>query len=335
MLYDNGQLATVYIEAYQLTQRAAYRRVVQRLLHFVLREMRDEQGAFYAALDAESEHIEGKFYRWKSDEAKQVLGRNYNPFAAIYGFHKPPNFEHRFHVPQLTARLTATASQQGTTAQALWNTLEPLHEKLLAVRDKRPRPLTDTKILASWNGLMIRGFADAGKALKNQAYVDVAGQAADFVLTTMRAPDGRLYRTYTSGQAKLNAYLDDYAFLADGLIALHRATGAEKWLSAADELTRLQIKLFSDEKGGGFYFTSSDHESLIARAKQTSDGAQPAGNSVAAQNLTYLGAHLKNPEYVRLARRTIASAVPLMQRSPRIAPRMALALAELLEAEGP
>ena len=332
MLYDNGQLATVYAEAYQLTQRDDFRRVVSRMLDFVLREMRDKEGAFYSALDAESEHIEGKFYRWEPGEIKSVLGADYSTYAAIYGLDNKPNFEENFYVPQLTAPLATTAKTQDSHEASLWAKLAPLHEKLLAHRNQRPRPLTDTKILASWNGLMIRGLADAGRVFQNQTYTDAAASAADFVLAKMRSQDGRLFRTHTAGKAKLNAYLDDYAFLCDGLIALHRATGDSKWLAAADQLTQLQIKLFGDEKRGGFYFTSNDHESLIARGKQPSDGAQPAGNSVAAQNLIYLARQLDQPQYLDQARSTIAAAAPLMQRSPRIAPRMALALAQLLKA---
>ena len=331
MLYDNGQLVVVYTQAFELTKRAQYRRVVERTLDWALREMRDSQGGFYSALDAESEKVEGKFYRWELDEVKAALGDNYQLYAKTYRLDEPPNFEDHFHVPQLSKSLASHAEEAKTTEAKLWGQISPLHQRLLTVRDQRPRPLTDTKILASWNGLMIRGLADAGRVFERESYVQAASEAAQFIWNNMRTPDGRLYRTHTAGEAKLNAYLDDYAFLCDGLIGLHKATQDIAWLRRAEALTRVQIELFADEAGGGFFFTSSDHEALIARGKQPSDGAQPAGNSVSAQNLIYLAKQLDKPEYLERARSTVAAAVPLMQRSPRIAPRMAIALSELLE----
>jgi uncharacterized protein YyaL (SSP411 family) len=293
--------------------------------------MRDAQGGFYSALDAESEKVEGKFYRWELPEVEELLGAKYEPYANIYGLNDPPNFEHDYYVPQLAKPLSALAAELKTNETALWKQLAPSHESLLNARSQRPRPLTDTKILVSWNGLMIRGLADAGRVFNRPDYTRAAAVAAQFVLTNMRRPDGRLYRTHTAGEAKLNAYLDDYAFLCDGLIALHKATDDTSWLTKAAEITDLQIEYYADQTNGGFYFTSSDHESLIARGKQPSDGAEPAGSSVAAQNLIYLGREMNRPEYQQIARATIAAAAPLMQKSPRIAPRMALALAELLQ----
>lgn len=332
MLYDNGQLATVYTQAYALTQRPAYRRVVERILDFVVRELRDTQGGFYSALDAESEKEEGKFYRWDKEEARQVLGQDYETFADIYGFDEPPNFEEHYYVPELRQTLAKTAEQRGVQEAELWGQLAPLHQKLLAARGKRPRPLTDTKILASWNGMMIRGFADAGRVLQRPDYIQVAEQASKFVLDHMRRPDGRLFRTHTSGTAKLNAYLDDYACFVDGLIALHQATGKSVWLEHADELTQLQIKLYGDEVRGGFYFTSTDHEALIARGKQPTDGAVPAGNSVSAQNLLYLAGQLRSDQYQTWARRTIEAGAINVQQRPQVAPRLTIALAEWLKA---
>lgn len=330
MLYDNGQLAVVYTQAFELTKSESYRRVVERMLDWVIREMRDEGGAFHSALDAESEKVEGKFYRWELSEVKQRLGASFDLYASIYGFNSDPNFEHRYYVPQLEKPLVETAELMGASEQELWSRLKPMHDSLLSMRNARPRPLTDTKVLASWNGLMIRGLADAGRVFDRPEYIKVAAEAANFILTNMRDSQGRLYRTHTAGQAKLNAYLDDYAFLCDGLIALHRATGEKGWLEHAVELTDIQIQFYYDANRGGFYFTSNDHESLIARGKQPSDGAQPAGNSVAAQNLIYLARTMNKPAYREMARKTISAAAPLIQKSPRIAPRMTLALAELL-----
>ena len=333
MLYDNGQLATVYAQAFQLTNKASYRRVVERMLDWAVREMLDPQGGFYSALDAESEKVEGKYYRWEMEELKGVLGDQYELLAGVYGFDQPPNFEHDYYVPQLEKPLAQSAQAMNMTEAALWAKLSPALESLLAERSKRERPLTDRKILASWNGLMIRGLADAGRILKRDDYVQTAAAAADFVMTKMRNPQGRLFRTYTANQAKLNAYLDDYAFMADGLIALHQATGDDKWLNQADVLMGLQIELFQDARRGGFYFTSKDHEALIARGKQPSDGAQPAGNSVSVQNLIYLAGQLERPEYREVAAVALKATVPLIRKSPRVAPRMAVALSQFLNSQ--
>ena len=329
MLYDNGQLAVAYTQAFELTQKQEYQRVVTRMLDWTIREMKDQGGAFYSALDAESEQVEGKFYRWELPEIKKLLGKSYELYATTYGLDAPPNFEHRFHVPQLEKTLAAIATERNSTEEVIWNQLRLSHQTLLEARNKRPRPLTDTKVLASWNGLMIRGLADAGRVFKRQDYTKAAADAANFILTKMRTADGRLYRTFTAGEAKLNAYLDDYAFLVDGLIALHKATGDQGWLQNAAQLTDMQIRFFHDTKNAGFFFTSNDHESLIARGKQPSDGAQPAGNSVTAQNLIYLAEKLNRTDYREIAESTVAATVPSMRKSPRLAPRMAVALLEL------
>jgi len=329
MLYDNGQLASVYSDAYAITGRAGLKRIVDEMLAFVLRELTDPGGAFYAALDAESEDEEGKFYRWDKQEVLALLEPDEFALAAeIYGLDEPPNFEDHYYVLQLSAPLAETAKAKGLGEDELDQQLAPIRAKLLASRNKRPRPFTDTKILTSWNGLMIRGFADAGRNFEDQAYLDAAAKAADFVLAKLRTKDGRLLRTYSKGQAKLNAYLNDYAFLVDGLIALHRATGDEQWLQTADELTEKQLELFWDQAHGGFYFTSGDHESLLARGRDPVDGAEPSGNSVAAENLVYLGEHLHRQEYLDKAKATIQYASGLLQRAPAAAPRTVIAFAE-------
>ncbi|MBP89409.1 MAG: thioredoxin domain-containing protein [Planctomycetaceae bacterium] len=328
MLYDNGQLTSVYTEAYLLTGREDFKRVVDEMLTFVQREMTDEGGAFYSALDAESEDEEGKFYRWEKEEVEKLLEADeYELFAKIYGLDEAPNFEEEYYAPQLGQSMATLAESLKLSEAELEEKLGPIRDKLLTTRNKRERPLTDTKILTSWNGLMIRGFADAGRALKNEAYVQAAARAADFVLSKLRSEDGRLLRTYGEGEAKLNAYLDDYAFLVDGLIALHKATGDEKWLTAADEVTVKQLELFWDEKEGGFFFTSGDHESLLARGRDPVDGVEPSGNSVSADNLVYLAKALDRDEYLDKAKQAIDSVSGLLSQAPSAVPRMAIAFA--------
>jgi uncharacterized protein YyaL (SSP411 family) len=194
--------------------------------------------------------------------------------------------------------------------------------------------MTDVNVLTAWNGLMIRGLADAGRLLEQPRYTERAAKAADFVLTKLRTPTGRLLRTYTGNDAKLNAYLDDYAFLIDGLLALHEATGEQRWLTAADELMKTQLELFWDDEQGGFFFTSDDHEALIARSKDPVDSALPSGNGVSAQNLVYLAKALNRQEYLDHAEKTVNAFATLLADSPASAPRMALAWQAIQDAKG-
>lgn len=332
MLYDNAQLITAYAEGHALSGRADFRRVAEEIIAFSLRELEDPQGGFYSALDAESEGEEGRFYRWDKDAPRQLLSDDqWKLFGETYGFDGPPNFEEKYYVPQLAAALPQLAEARRLSFERFDERLQPLRAKLLAERDRRPRPLTDTKILASWNGLMIRGLADAGRVFDEPQHVAAAVRTAEFVLAKLRLPDGRLARTSSQGQARLGAYLDDYAFVIDGLLALHRCTKDERWLAAADKLQEEQNRLFADAKGGGFFFTSHDHESLLARAKEITDGAEPSGNSVSACNLVYLARTRNKPEYREQARATVESASLLWSVAPGSMPRLALAVAELLE----
>ncbi len=333
MLYDNGQLASVYAQAYELTGEASFRQVVEELLAFVLRELTDPSGGFYSALDAETDAEEGRYYVWTREEIERILGPDEQAsFGAAYLASDGPNFEGRYAL-QFTRPLADLAAAAGLSSEVFVQRLQPQRQKLLEYRGKRQRPLTDTKVLTSWNGLMIRGLADAGRILKQPRYTQAAARAADFALTKLRTPKGRLLRTYGQGQAKLNAYLDDYAFLVDGLIALHQATGERRWLDAAGELTDKQIELFWDDERGGFFFTSDDHEQLLARAKDPVDSALPSGNSVSAGNLVYLAGGLKRPQYLERAEKTIRCFGEMLADTPLSAPRMAVALAALRQTQ--
>lgn len=330
MLYDNGQLASVYAEAYALTGRAEYRRVVEGIAAFVGRELTSPEGAFYAALDAETEAEEGRYYVWTSEELAALLDADELALLqSAYELDGEANFEGRW----VLVRRTDSAANR-PQAGGFDERLAAVHRKLLDRRQQRPRPLTDTKILTSWNGLMIAGLADAGRLLDQPRYVESAARAARFVLDTLRSEQGRLLRTYAGGQARLNAYLDDYAFLAAGLIALYEAGGERAWLEAAAELTELQIELFWDDAVGGFFYTSDDHETLIARSKDPTDSATPSANAVAAGNLVYLAQAVGRPEYLDRAERTIAAFASLFERVPAAMPQMALALVALQRARG-
>jgi uncharacterized protein YyaL (SSP411 family) len=333
MLYDNGQLATAYAEASQLLKRPDFARVADETCDFVLREMTDPAGGFYAALDAESEGEEGKFQRWKKEELQSSLTKEeFEILSEMFALQKEPNFEEKYYVLNLGQPQSELATKRMMTEEKLFATWDAIRAKLLKVRDTRKKPLTDIKILAADNGLMIAGMADTGRLLKKPRYIDAAKKAADFVLSKMQTKEGRLQRSFASGKARFNAYLNDYAFFTYGLIALHRATGEERWLKEAEKLTAKQIELFADPRSGGFFFTSNDHEALLARGKDPIDGANPAGNSIAAGNLIYLATRVKQPEWLTLAEKTIQSTAGLIEQAPSAAPWMATNIPALIEA---
>ncbi|MBN2474456.1 MAG: thioredoxin domain-containing protein [Pirellulales bacterium] len=333
MLYDNAQLASLYAEAHLLTGRPDFRRIAEETLDFVLREMTGAEGNFYSAIDAETDGEEGQFYVWRREELSEALDADqFRLLADVYGVGGEGNLEGR-RVLQLPRPFAEAAQSHDTSEEQLHQRLIPIREKLWDVRNRRKRPLTDTKTLTSWNGLMIRGFADAGRLLAEPKYTQAAEKAAVFILDKLRTAEGRLMRTLGDGRSRRNAYLDDYAFLADGLIALHRATGGRRWLEEADRLTTEQIRLFADEQRGGFFFTSDDHQALLARSKDPTDSALPSGNAVSAANLVYLAGELDKPEYLDRARRTIETFAALLQQSPAAMPRMAVSAASLLRAE--
>jgi hypothetical protein len=202
---------------------------------------------------------------------------------------------------------------------------------MFETRQARERPATDTKVLTGWNGLMIRGLADAGRILQRKDYNAAAVKAASFLMKNSRTPDGRLLRSHAKGEAKLNAYLEDYAFLAAGLIALHRSLGDERLLALATTITDLQIEWFWDETSGGFFLTSKDHPQLIVRMKDPVDSATPSGISVTAENLWYLHQHGHGVGYDERLRSTLQSLSPLLRRASAAAPRATAVMAEYLD----
>lgn len=275
MLYDNALLVRTYVQAAQLTGNPGYAWTARACCDYVLREMTAPEGGFYSAQDADSEGEEGRFFVWSPAEVKAVLGEEDGDlFCRTYGVTAGGNFEHTgksalwlpepLGTPELACRMAG------------------LRQKLLAEREKRVKPGRDEKILADWNGLMIRALAEAGVALDEPRYLDAALKAAGFCLAHMKR-DGRLLHTWGRGEARLMAYLDDYAFLAAGCLALLEATGQGRWLMEALDLSETLAQRFADPAGGGFFFTADDHETLIARGKHPGDNALPSGNSVAAE----------------------------------------------------
>ncbi len=332
MLYDQAQLATIYAGAYDLTKNPVWRQAAEETCDYVLREMTAPDGGFYSALDADSEGQEGAYYAWTADEAQKVLSDDEFALAAdVYGLRGLPNFEAAFVLLE-SRPLAEIAAARNQSVEQLQQALAPVRQKLLAKRNERKRPLTDTKILTGWNGLMIRGLAEAGRSFGNPQYTAAAARAADYALTKLKLPNGRLARTDSGGQPTLNAYLEDYAYLIDGLLALHQTTGDARWLQAADELQAEQIKLFWDAERKGFFFTADDHEQLIARVKNPVDSATPNGNAVSVGNLIYLAQHAGKPEYLDTARETLEAFSTHLQDSPSSMPRMGLGLSAWLKA---
>jgi len=276
MLYDNALLARAYLHGWQVTGDPQLRRVCEETLDWALRELRQEEGGFASALDADSEGEEGKYYVWSLDEVRDVLGPELAPIAIEYfGMSDEGNFEGRNN-PVLAG---ADPPER-----------DEIRARLLAAREQRVRPGLDDKRLTAWNALMISALSDAGAVLERRDYLDAAVRCADFLLTTMRDEQGRLLRTYNRGRAKLDAYLEDHAFLVEALLSLYEATFDPRWFNEARDLADAMIARFTDSERGGFFSTASDHEPLIARRKELDDAPIPSGGSAAAFGLLRLAA---------------------------------------------
>ncbi|MCH2517127.1 MAG: thioredoxin domain-containing protein [Dehalococcoidia bacterium] len=315
MLYDNALLARVYLHTYLITGRALYRRVVEETLDYVLREMTDSSGGFYSAQDADSEGVEGKFFVWSPDEINSVMGdADGEVFAGYYGVTAGGNFEGK-NILNIRQDPEEFAETKGLTADQLGDIINRGSKALLEVRDQRIHPMRDDKVLASWNGLMLRSFAEAAAALGRPDYLAVAIKNAEFLAGSMKS-GGRLLRTYRDGQAKLLGYLEDYSFVIDGLLALYEATFDLRWLDEAVTLADSMIELFWDEGIGGFYDTGSDHETLVVRPRDVFDNAQPCGGSVASDVLLRLAVFTGNNDYSAKAAVPLRSLHQAMSQSP-------------------
>jgi uncharacterized protein YyaL (SSP411 family) len=316
MLYDNAQLARVYLHAWQVTGNDFYRRITEETLDYVLLEMRHENGGFYSSQDADSEGVEGKFYVWSADEIRDGLGENADVFMQVYGVSDEGNWEGQ-NILNLRVDPKRLGAQLGTDAGSLCARLAAARTELYRLRSQRVWPGLDDKVLTSWNGLMLAAFAEAGQALRRPDYVEAAISNADFLHRTMRGDSGRLFRTWKAGsEAKYNAYLEDYAFLADGLLALYEATFEARWVDWARELAELMLTHFRDATNGGFFDTSDDHEQLIHRPKDLQDNAVPSGNAMAATVLTKLSLLTGNGDYWQVAEQSTATMSKFMSQYP-------------------
>jgi uncharacterized protein len=290
MLYDNALLARAYLHGWQALGYERYCRICEETLDWMLREMRGPEGGFYSALDADSEGEEGRFYVWTPAQVREVLGDRAEPVIEYYGITEAGNFEGA-SVLHLAAGADAAAPDG----------LESARQALLEARAERIRPGLDDKRLTSWNALAIAALAEAGAVLDREDYLSAARECADFLLTRMRDPNGRLLRTYKGGDARLNAYLEDHAFLLEALLTLYESSFERRWFEAARELAETTIERFGDPERGGFYSTSTDHEELIARRKEVGDHPIPSGNSSAALGLLRLAALTGEGRYAQQA----------------------------------
>jgi uncharacterized protein len=301
MLYDNGQLASLYLHAWLAFGDVEHRRIAEETLDYIRREMTDPAGGFYSAQDADSEGEEGKFFVWTAEEMREALGADADPALAYWGVDRGPNFEGKniLWVPGEPA--------PDRTAEA--------RRRLREVRERRVRPARDDKVLAAWNGLACRAFAEAGRALGRADYVGAAVRNAEFVLGAMRA-DGRLLRTWKGGQARLKGYLEDYAMVAAALLAVYEATFEHRWLEAARSLGDDLLGLFWDETLGGFYDTGRDHERLVVRPRNLFDNAVPSGSAVAIETLLRLAVFTGEDLYRAKALAALRPMADLMARHP-------------------
>jgi uncharacterized protein YyaL (SSP411 family) len=329
MLYDNGSLLAVYAEAALATGDTFHRQIATRTAEWAMREMQSAEGGYFSSFDADSEGHEGKFYVWDLEEARGALTADeFKVFAPRFGLDRAANFEGRWHLHVYQSIEMIAASTKHSSAE-VGSLLDSARVKLLAIRQKRVWPARDDKILVSWNALMIRGMAMVARAFGRKDFEESATRALDFIRSTMWR-GGRLLATYKDHRAHLNAYLDDYAYLADAILELQQVRFRADELAFAQELLEVLLKHFEDPAAGGFFFTSEDHETLMHRSKSLSDDATPAGNGIAAFALQRMGYLLGETRYLTAAERTLRAAWPALERYPQAHTSLLLALEELV-----
>ncbi len=329
MLYDNAQLLGVYADAYAATGTPRYASVAAATAEWVMRDMQDAAGGYYSTLDADSEHEEGKFYVWTPAEVEAALdGHEAALSQRVFGLAGPANFEGKHWHLYLAEEPDKAAAALRLDPHRAAEALEAARRKLLAAREKRVWPGRDEKLLVSWNGLMIAGMARAARVLDRPDLVASATRAVDFIHAELWQ-DGRLKATYKDGRARFAGYLDDYAFLAWGLLELLQCRWRDSDLAFARELADVLLAHFADPRGG-FFFTADDHEQLIHRPKPLLDEAVPSGNGVAALALTALGHLLGEQRYLDAAEGTVRTALHTLQQYPEALATLVHALAELL-----
>lgn len=321
MLYDNAQLLPLYAEAALATGNGHYRSIARETAQWIMREMQAAEGGYYSTLDADSEGEEGRFYVWTRKEVQSFLSDDeWQVVSPYYGLSSTPNFEGKWHLNIATD--VALDKEQGRL-------LSQAKEKMFARRRQRVRPDCDDKVLTAWNGLMIYGMARAGRLLDEPQFIDSAAQALDFIRSRLWRRQ-RLLVTSRDGKEQLNAYLDDYVFLAHGILEFLQARWRDGDLTFVIELVDTVLAHFEDKARGGFYFTSDDHETLVYRPKPGSDDAMPSGNGIAVQVLLKLGHLLGESRYLDAASRTLKAMANEMEQSPSACGALLTGLEEYL-----
>ena len=338
MLYDNALLSKLYVDAWLVTGKPLYKRIAQETLGYVSRDMTSKTGGFYSTEDADSEGEEGKFFVWTPDEIESLLGKeDAELFCRYFDVSPLGNFEDR-NILHVDVEVDALARLLRVSPERLSDVIERGRRTLFEAREKRVRPGLDDKILTAWNALMLKSFAEAGRAFSDPALIDIGRRNAEFIMSSMsnRSESGlRLLRTHKDGRSRLNGYLEDYSYLADALLSLYEATFEIRWFDAAVALVDSMIENFWDDAQGAFYFTSTDHESLIARTVDVYDNATPSGNSVAADVLLKLFLFTGKNRYREHAERILSGIKDFAVRSPngfgRLLCAMDLAVGPALE----
>jgi hypothetical protein len=314
MLYDNAQLARTYLRAWAVLGEDRYRAVAEGVLEYLLRELRRADGTLAASQDADTEGVEGATFTWTAAEIREVLGDDAPEFTATYGVRDEGNWEGR----TILSRIHPAAAEDGAVDPAREARLADARARLLARRAARPQPARDDKALAAWNGLAIGALAEAARLLPTPAaerYRVAAIAAADGILTGLRRPDGRVGRSWKDGRSSGEGVLEDYADLADGLLALYEATFDERWFRSALELADTILAVFVDP-AGGFFDTADDHEALVTRPKDPQDNATPAGGSMATRVLLRLAALTGEDAYRAAAERALTTVTAFLDRYP-------------------
>ncbi|WP_316833395.1 thioredoxin domain-containing protein [Pedobacter nutrimenti] len=311
MLYDNGQLISLYAEAYLYAGMPLFKQVAEESIEWVKREMTSPEGLFYAALDADSEGVEGKFYVWSSEEFEVLAGGDHLLLAEYFNVTEEGNWEEE-QTNILLRRHTDEefAEAKGLAVHELQHKVRLLKESLLEQRSGRVRPGLDDKCITAWNAMMIKGLAESANVFGKQTYYDMAVKAATFISEHLITPMGGLYRNYKNGKASIPGFLDDYAFFIEALLSLYAVDFQEKWLNEAKRLTEVVLADFSDPDGPMLFYTGVNGESLIARKHELMDNVIPASNSVMAQNLQALGLFFDEPSYLDKAGAMLAAVQP-------------------------
>ena len=325
MLYDNGLLLELYAGRYARTGNEELARIARETAEFLGREMGAAEGGFWSAIDAETEGREGAYYVWTLEELEEVLGAEDAAYLApLFGYDRAPFFESSSYVLHLPVPLAEQARRRLVELPELMQQIAPLRARLLAARDKRPRPPTDDKVLSDWNGMAIAGLAACGRALGERTFVDRAARAAEFVWQELRPAGGPLHHAWRAGQAKNLAYLSDYAYLVRGLLALHAATDEPGWLERAVDLSREQIDRLADPRGG--FFVAGERPDLLFRSREVFDGALPSANAIAALNLIELARRTGDCAWLEQARSLLAAFASIIEQQPEGARMLALAV---------